>query len=293
MQFVTFIADEGGVFLEFFEVGGAEGAGFNREFTHLLKAFEKSRRFKGEFDFIVVEDLKNDHVVAAITEMLNAFDDVFRIIEEIADEDDEGAVVHLFGDFIKDRPGAGLLILRNGGEFIDDHAPLARIVARLDEVADFLIKDGKPRGILLVEGNVGKRRGDGGGMVEFPPASLVVRLPALGLFAGVGHRFGGIDEKHDLKVGFFLILFDEVPISAAKNFPVDISGVIALNVLPMLGKFDGKTLVRRPVHPRDESFNNQSRADIQRCNLGERFRLQIFAIISLLSGRCHDFSKSM
>src|SRR5262249_2039315 len=150
---------------------------------------------------------------------------------EVADEDDERAMVHLFGDFIEDGAGAGFLVLGDGGELIDDDAPLFGIVAGLDEVADFLIEDGQAGGILLMECDVGEAGGDAGGVVEFSPAGIGAQgsvLPVSGGSAGVGHGFGGINDQHDLEIGFFLVLLDIVAVGSAKNFPVDIPDVIPL-----------------------------------------------------------------
>src|SRR5438552_18097988 len=58
-----------------------------------LQIFENARFGKWEFDFIPIEDLENDALVAVEAELLETEGDIFRRLEQIGKEENDTAPV--------------------------------------------------------------------------------------------------------------------------------------------------------------------------------------------------------
>ena len=53
---------------------------------------------KGEFEFVGIERVKDDHLAAGEAQMTNAVEDRLFIVEQVADEDEDNATFDLAGD---------------------------------------------------------------------------------------------------------------------------------------------------------------------------------------------------
>ncbi len=104
--------------------------------------------------------MDDDKFVPPKIKMVECFDDVFRNIEEIADEDDHSALRHLLGDGVEHIGnfgiGAGLRLVKH----LEDAAHLARTATRADEGFHFLIESDEPRTVTLFHEKIGERCGE-------------------------------------------------------------------------------------------------------------------------------------
>ena len=62
-----------------------------------------------ELDLLRVEDLEHHHLVLLVAQVAQALLDAFDVVEEVAEQDDQAAVVQLLGQLVEDPPGVGLL----------------------------------------------------------------------------------------------------------------------------------------------------------------------------------------
>ena len=78
------------------------------------KSSNKILPSKGRFELGRVEQVKDDDVVAFETKLAQSFEDRFRFVEQIGDQDDQAAALDLSGDAFQEfsrrwfrRPGRG------------------------------------------------------------------------------------------------------------------------------------------------------------------------------------------
>jgi hypothetical protein len=82
-----------------------------------------------------------------------------------------------------------------------------------------------------------------------------------------------------MKIGLFQILLEINLVGLGEDFPIDVADVVAGDVLPMLGEFDGDSLIRRAVHAGHEAFDDEAGAQVERGDARQRARVEVFAII--------------
>ena len=103
-------------------VAGADVFGGGDDAFAAFKVFEGADFAEGEVEFGTVEDLVDDHVMAAAAEMGEGGLEFVAIVEEIAEDDDDAAAFGLFGKTMKGRGhvgfGGGLVL----GELSADDA---------------------------------------------------------------------------------------------------------------------------------------------------------------------------
>src|SRR5580765_4846881 len=73
--------------LHFAEIAFPNLAGAGEDLWHLLQAFKFDQAGERKVQLMGVEGVEDNHFVAAKAEMLDPFEDLLFIIEEIADED--------------------------------------------------------------------------------------------------------------------------------------------------------------------------------------------------------------
>ena len=249
--------------LECAEVTGAECGGVAGEFAGVFESFEAECAGVAEFEFFVVEDLEDEYVVSALSEDLEAAEEVFSGAEEVGEEDDDGASVEGFVDAFEDAGdvcfSAGELSIECG----EDGLELCVAAAGGDLSADGGVEDGEADGVMLFEDEHAESGGDGAGVFEFgewPGAEL--------------HGFAAVDEESDAGVGIVFELFEVVAVGAGPEFPVDAADIVTGDIFAVLEEFEGLSEPWAAMESGDEAFDDLSGAEFEPGDAGEFFRPQ-------------------
>ena len=111
--------------------------------------------------------MKNDELVIFIPEVMQCILDRLRVVEEIADHDDETARGDALGDFVKGI-GATCVPPRLGrAQFFEDRTDLAGFCRRPHVFPDFPVESDKANRILLTDEEITQRGREVAGVVEF------------------------------------------------------------------------------------------------------------------------------
>lgn len=78
-----------------------------------------------------------------------------------------------------------------------------------------------------------------------------------------GHRPALVDDEVAAEVGFVLEFLDVVAIAPPEDAPVQITRIIAGDVLSVLGELDGKTVVGTAMEAGPESFDDDAGAELK------------------------------
>ena len=109
---------------------------------------------------------------------------------------------------------------------------------RAYQVADLVIKEGQPNGILLAQEQVGYR-----GSHHHP----VIKLADF--TGGIVHRLRCVQEDMGVEVGLLLVLLDIETVGAPEDLPVDVTNVISGDIFPVLGKLNAEAVIRAAMKP--------------------------------------------
>jgi len=231
--------------IEFGKVAGADFDGAGTEAGAGFQAAELDRIAKGKLDFVGVENVEDHDFVTRNAELVNAAEDGFLVVEEIADEHDDAAPARLASKSSEGAGNGGFFRGDRGSEEGADFVNFAEAVRARETSAKSRIEDRDLHGVTLEENEVSKARGDGARVVQLGPVAR-----------SISHRFARIDEEVRDEVRLLLVLLDDVTIGAPEYFPVEMTSVVAGNVLAVLGKLDRETPVGRPVRPSHVAFDD-------------------------------------
>ena len=93
----------------------------------------------------------------------------------------------------------------------------------------------------------------------------------------VAHRLGSVEEDVGLEVRLLLVLLDVEAVGAAEDLPVDVAGVVARDVLPVLGELHAEAVVGALVEPRDVPLDDHAGLHLETAQLGDRLRVEVAA----------------
>ena len=144
----------GGEQPQLLQVAFPQGPRLGQQFPGFFKSLEQRRLLERKFDLLRVEDLKRHHLVLLVAQVAKAFLDAVHVVEEIAQQDDQAAVVQFLGQLIEDAPRVGLLQSRGDRKLMGDDLPLPGRIARLDVVLELIVEDRQPRRVLLLDDQV-------------------------------------------------------------------------------------------------------------------------------------------
>src|SRR3954451_20470638 len=75
------------------------------------------------------------------------------------------------------------------------------------------------------------------------------------------------------EVGLFLKALDEIPVAAGVQSPVEVAGIVAGRVLPVLAELDGKAVVRTAMQAGEKALYDDLRAKLKTADAHERRRV--------------------
>ncbi len=218
----------------------------------------------GNFNSYRIEDVKHDHVGAAIAEVLQAVEHRRRIVEQIRDEHHHAALSDGGRQIVQRLRHVGARAHLQPLERQQHHAQVARPRARRQQRGNAVVERDQAERITLPVHQVGQRAGE------------VRRVLQLGdRTRRVAHRRADVDQQVTREVGFFLVLLDEVAIRSRVDLPVQRGQVVAGQVLPVFGELDAEPLERTAMQAGQEPFDDRPRLEVDGTEPGDDRRIEI------------------
>jgi hypothetical protein len=168
---------------------------------------------------------------------------------------------------VEDRPQGGL---SPGGRLIhhvDQLLHVRGVAAGANQCADFAVEGDQPDAVLLIEHQIGQRRGRALRILEFRHR---------GRLAAIRHALAGVEQQVRNQVRLFLELLQVILVGPPENLPVEVAKVVARHVLAMFGEFDGEPVKRAAVDPGNVPLDDQPRAKLQPPKFRQPLRIEIF-----------------
>ena len=186
--------------------------------------------------------------------------------QEIRDEDDQAATAELVDHPAERRLRCGALawlgVLQRGEQLI----PVPATRPRREDPPYFVIEGDQAGGVPLPEQDQRQRRGQ--------QARVGQLGQALARCAGPGHGTAGVQHQHGAEVGLFLVLLDVQPVGAGEKLPVDIAGLVAELVRPMLGEFNRESAAGRAMQPPEKTLDDALGDQLDSAQAGDFVRIE-------------------
>src|ERR1700736_2035612 len=115
-------------------------------------------------------------------------------------------------------------------------------------------------------------------MVVFAPG------PLIRIDRAEPHRFAGIHDADQVKVGLLLVLLEVNLVGLAKHLPIDVTDVVAGHILPMLRELDRDPLVGRTMHAGHQAFYDEPGTEVEGADSGKGVRVEVPAIVGRIGG---------
>ena len=228
-----------------------------------LQVLEAAGTLERERQLVVVADLDGDYFVAAEAQVVERPEEFLGVSEEVADHEDDAAPRDALGNLVEDAGHVGLAAGLQRVEPLQDAAHLRGLGLGGDEVADSRVVGGEAHGVLLVDEQVGERRGD-------VLAVLELREAASRGAPAVAHRAGGVEDDRRAQVGLVDVLLDVEALAASGEAPVEGARVVARDVSAVLGELGAGALPGALVAPGDEAVDGAVREELDSGELPQR-----------------------
>src|SRR5262245_21944455 len=260
------LAEEGAEGLDLALVVAAVAAGIDDDLLLRLGVLELDHALIGKVDFGLVENVEQDDVVAAVPHAAEGLEYRPRLLEQVREEHDQALVAEHRGQLRDALGDVGFPRRLEVGQVGQDVTQLRPLALGRNYVAELLVERNHAHGVLLIDHQVAQRGRQADRVVELGQLLPVREAHRL---TEVHHQVAG-----DVRLG--LELLDVVLVGLGEHQPVDVLGVIALRVPPVLGEFDRESMERRRMQPLQKPFHHKLRAQIQPLDLVDDFRLEIF-----------------
>jgi hypothetical protein len=138
------------------------------------------------------------------------------------------------------------------------------MTARPHNRPDLAIKCNQADTVLLVKNQIGQRRGE---------AFRIFQLRKRGTIALKLHALASVEQEITNQIGLLLVLLQVVLVGLAKDFPIDIPEIVAGDIFPVLGKLNGKAMIRTAMCPGHKSFDDDACPEFQSIELSQHSRI--------------------
>jgi len=137
---------------------------------------------------------------------------------------------------------------------LQDVFQVRRIAAGANKPADFAVEGHQPDAVLLMQHQIGQRRGRPAGVVQFRHRCRT---------ALILHALARVQEQVAHQVRLFLELFQVVFIGASEHLPIEIAEIVAGRVLAVFGELDREPVERTAMSTRGIALDDPPRAQRQ------------------------------
>src|SRR5262249_27080272 len=112
---------------ELVQVAPPQAPRVGKQFGELLQAAEEGRFLERELQLERVEHVEDDHFMSMVTKMPQGRQQVCRLVEQVAEDDDDRAAGDALGQLVKDGAERGLLRRRSLVENLHDLFQVRRL----------------------------------------------------------------------------------------------------------------------------------------------------------------------
>ena len=206
-----------------------------------------------EIHLIAVKNVKQDHFVAAKSNVTQSFQHVIRIVEAIRNDEYEAATNHAIRELFEKFDHSRLLGRVGLFERFANRHHVTHLRTCRQLGSPLGIENPQGNRVPLLDDGEGNRGSEQFGVLQFVLFTFTVP-----------HRVAGIDEKVSDVIRFLFVLLDRISLVAAVSFPVDVFDVVAGNVFASLHELDGETAKRTFMIADAETLNDLTRGNPQR-----------------------------
>ena len=231
-----------------------------------LQAVEADVAVEGEIQLVGVHEVHDQHFVAGETQMVEAVQDAFRFVQQVADHHDHAAPGDAFRKVVHDLANVRFLERLGVFQFAADAVNLRQRLLGLQVGLQALVENPDAHAVRLVDDQVRER---GGGVVG------VFQLVERSAGRAVQHGLAGIVQDVGDEVRFHLVLLDVVAVGLGEDFPVQVARVVAHGVFAVLRELDRKTVVWGAVPAGHEAFHHRLGGDFELVNPVEDARINV------------------
>ena len=96
--------------VDLIQIGLTKGSGVHQQLGKLFQPFELRHSLERKGQLVFVHDVKDDHVMAPVAEVLQSLEDDFDLIEKVGDQDNESPATDLRHDRVQDRSQVGCFL---------------------------------------------------------------------------------------------------------------------------------------------------------------------------------------
>ncbi len=224
----------------------------------LFHVFEEHRVAKLRGDFHGVENVEQNHFVAAVTQGLYNFDDLLGLFVKIRNDYDYAAP---FQELLKVEEGLGEVRARFAFGLCDrmqDAHHLALPGGWRDVTFHVFVEHDQARRIALLRRHVSERRG------HIPRV-----IDLANLARAVCHRRAGIEQDQQLHIRLALEALQVEAFGASEDVPIDVPEIVALYVLLVFGELLAEAELGGAMKARDEAVDHGLRYEVERRDGGE------------------------
>ena len=253
--------DGGQVGADDFAVAGSDEGGIDEEGVGAFEVEEAGGAVEVEVDLLGGEEVEEGDVVTAEAEVLESALQFGGVDEEVGDGDDQGALADFLSGGVQGLDQGGAALGLEGGELVHDEVEVGGAAFGRDFLTVIGTDAPETDGVALMRGEVG----EGG-------AELAGEVHAGALaWGGVGvvHGAAGIDDEAEAEVGVGFEFLDVKAVGAAPGAPVEAAGVIAGDVLAVLGELEGGAFDGGAVATRDAAEHGLARVEREREEAGK------------------------
>ena len=238
------------------------------EFLHPLKL---RRAGEVEVEFLIVEHMKDEHVVASMAEQFQSLEQPRSRHEQIRDQHDHAPAALSFSDVAQHIEDVSLLLRFLGFESQQDVVEMRPFGVRRDLRANRFIKCHKSHRVLLPQQQMRQRRRRRASVVVLrcQPMRRATRS------AAEPHRLAKVHDQRRPQVRVFFVELYINLVGLRPHLPVDAPHVVTGDVLTMLHELDRLPEVRTAMTAGQKTFDDLPRLDFQPSHSRDDFGTQM------------------
>ncbi len=209
---------------------------------------ELRSRGKGEIEFVIIQNLKDDDLLAIAFEQLQGLQNRVHVPKAIGQEEHQTATFAMIEERLQNEAQVGFLSRLGSSQDFEKRLQMVGSAARRDRLPDLRVEGGKSDGVLLIDEHVSDTGSQSDRVLMFRDTA--------GARAGVLHRAALIQSNGASQACFIFVLPNVQAVGFAKQLPIDGPGLISGDVGSVLFELDARTDVMRSMESTADPFHD-------------------------------------